>query len=98
MNWKLTLVGGLVFWLVSNVIGWFVTGPLMHEGLLGEVYRAHSEFWWPALNQEPPDVATLMPHWLLASLIGSLVYAGIYSVVRGSSRGSGWRRGLTVAL
>lgn len=98
MNWKLVIVGGLVFWVVSLVVGMFGTGLLIHEGILDPVYRANSEFWLPALNQDPPDMAAVMPLWLASSLIGSLVFAGIYSKVRDSFQGPGWKRGLSFAL
>ncbi|MGB5661026.1 MAG: hypothetical protein WBO54_16245, partial [Thermoanaerobaculia bacterium] len=26
MNWKLIIIGGIVFWLVTNILGMFVTG------------------------------------------------------------------------
>lgn len=98
MNWKLTLVGGVVFWLVTNVVGMFVTGTIIHEGILDPVYRANESFWLPALRQDPPDVAALLPQWMLSSFVTSLVIAGIYSMVQPAFRGSGWRRGLSWGL
>jgi dipeptide/tripeptide permease len=97
MNWKLVIVGGLVFWVVTNVVG-FGVASFIDEGVLDPIYRANSEFWLPELNQDPPDIAALMPFWLTTSLIASLVFAGIYSKVRGSFTGPGWRRGLGFAV
>lgn len=97
MNWKLILVGGLAFWLVTNLLG-FAAGSLIHESILDPVYRANEAFWLPALNQDPPDMAAMMPIWLRNSLIASLVYAAIYGMVYPSLGVPGWRRGLTFGL
>jgi len=94
MNWKLVFVGGIVFWLVTNILGMFVTGILIHEKILDPVYQAHESFWLPELTQDPPDMAALMPRWPTTSLVSSLVVAGIYSLVRGSFSGPGWMRGM----
>ncbi len=97
MNWKLVALGGLTFWLVTNLMS-FATGPVIHEGVLDPIYRANEAFWVPALNQDPPDMAAMMPIWLRNSLVSSLVFAAIYGLV-GSALGSpGWRRGLTFGL
>lgn len=98
MNRKLVLVGGIVFWLVTNVLGMFVTGPIIHDGILDATYQAHEEFWRPELRQDPPDVAALLPHWLLISFATSVVIAGLYGCVRGSFGGPGWRRGMMWGL
>lgn len=97
MNWKLILIGGVAFWLVTNLLG-FATGPLIHTGKLDPIYRANEAFWVPALNQDPPDIAAMMPIWLRNSLIASLVYAAIYGMVHPSLGAPGWRRGLTFGL
>lgn len=98
MSWKLVIVGGLVFWVVTNVLAFLVTGPIIHERILDPTYQAHESFWLPELRQDPPDMGALMPRWLAMSLLSSLVFAGIYSVVRGSFRGPGWQRGLKYGL
>ena len=97
MNWKLIIIGGLAFFLVANLLS-FVTGPIIHEGTLDPVYQANEAFWLPALNQDPPDMAAMMPVWLRNSFIASLVYAAIYGMVAGSLGAPGWRRGLTFGL
>ena len=98
MKWKLVLIGGVVFWLVTNVVGLFGTGFVIHQQILDPVYRAHESFWLPELRQDPPDMAALLPGWLGMSLLSSLVIAGLYSLVRGSFSGPGWRRGLSWGL
>ena len=95
MNWKLIIIGGIVFWLVTNVVGMFVTGIIIHEGILDPIYQANESFWLPPLREDPPDMAAVMPHWLLTSFVASLVVAGIYSCVHSSFNGPGWRKGLT---
>ena len=95
MNAKAIVVGAVVLWLVTNLIGMFGTGLVIHATILDPIYRANSSFWLPALNQDPPDMAALLPNWLLCSLMNSFVVAGIYSCVRTSFKGPGWRRGLT---
>ena len=98
MNWRLTLIGGVVFWLVTNILGMFVTGILIHQKILDPVYQAHESFWLPELTQDPPDMAALMPRWLITSLVSSLVVAGVYSLVGGSFNGPGWSRGMKWGL
>lgn len=98
MNWKLVIVGGLVFWVVTWILGFGVTGYLIHDQILDPVYRANSSFWIPELNQDPPDMAAVMPFWLIGSLIASLIYAGFYAKVVACFTGPGWRRGLMFAF
>ena len=97
MNWKLFVIGGLVFWVVTNLLS-FLTGAIIHEGILDPIYRANESFWLEPLRQDPPDMAALMPRWLLTSLISSLVVAGIYACVHSSFEGPGWKKGLTWGL
>lgn len=94
MNWKLIIIGGIVFWLVTNILGMFVSAPLIHEKVLDPVYQANESFWRPELRQDPPDMAALMPQWMLTSFVSSLLVAGIDSLVGGSFSGPGWSRGL----
>ena len=98
MNVKVIVVGALVFWLVTNLLGMFVTGVVIHSMILDPIYKATSSFWLPALNQDPPDMAALLPHWLLVSLVSSFVVAGIYSCVWNSFKGPGLKRGLMWGL
>lgn len=92
MNWKLIVVGALVFYIVTLLLS-FVTGPLIHTGLLDEAYAANEGFWHEELMQDPPDMGAMFPYWLATGLFGGLIYAGIYSCVRQCFHGPGWRRG-----
>jgi hypothetical protein len=93
MNWKLILIGGVVMYVVMFALG-FITGPVIHDGILMETYQATSAFWRPELMQEPPDMAALLPRWVTTGLIGAFIIAGIYGHVRSTFTGPGWQRGL----
>src|SRR5690606_38569546 len=92
MNWKIILIGGNVFFAITWIVS-MATGPLVHGGILVEAYQGTASFWRPELTQEPPDMAALMPRWIVSGLICSFIVAGIYSVVRDSFVGQGWVRG-----
>lgn len=92
MNWKCIIIGGLVFWVVTFAAS-MGTGVVIHEGILDPHYRANESFWLPALAQDPPDMAAVMPTWLLNSFIVSLVIGWIYCRFRECLDGSGWKRG-----
>jgi len=93
MNWKIILIGGLIFYVVLFALS-FVTGPVVHNNILLPTYQATAQFWRPELMSDPPDMAALLPRWITTGLIGSFVMAGIYDHVRSSFAGSGWQRGL----
>lgn len=97
MNWKLVVIGGLVFYVVMFIIS-FATGPIIHNGLLNDAYKANSQFWRPELNQDPPDMATLMPRWIITGLLTSFVMAALFGAVRSAFQGPGWRQGLLFGL
>lgn len=101
MNIKIALIGGLAMYVAQFVVS-FGTGPLIHQGVLLAAYQAHSGFWRPELNQVPPDMVALLPLWISVGIVGALVLAGIYSVLRGAFTGGGWvsgaKFGLTVWL
>jgi hypothetical protein len=96
-HWKLVVIGGLVFYVVTFLLS-FVTGPLIHNGVLKETYRAHAPLWRPELNQDPPDMAALMPRWIVTGIIASLIIAGVYAAVRPAFAGPGWLRGVKGAV
>ena len=98
MNWKLIIIGGLAFWLVTNILGLGVTGPIIHEAILDPMYQATESLWIEPLRQDPPDMAAVMPRWILVSLISSLVVAGLYSCLRKAFEGPGWKCGMTWGL
>jgi hypothetical protein len=93
MNWKVIVLGGLAYFITSFIIG-MATGPLIHQGVLTEVYTATAVFWRPELNEVPPDMAALMPQWLTVGFITSLILAGIYDHVRSAFSGSAVIKGM----
>ncbi len=97
MNWKVIFIGGICLYIVQWLVS-MGTGPLIHEGVLTDVYKQTASFWRPELNQDPPDMAALMPRWIATGLFGALVAAGIYSVIRGSFSGAGWLKGVKFGL
>ena len=92
-RWKLIVLGGLAYYIVTFIVG-FATGPLIHEGVLKPTYQANSQLWRPELNQDPPDMAALMPRWITTGVIGSFIVAGIFGWIRPAFSGPGWKRGL----
>jgi len=92
-NIKVIVVGGLAMYVVQFLLG-ILTGPLIHEGVLVEAYQANAAFWRPELNQDPPDMAALMPRWIATGLIGAFILAGIFDNIRGGLAGSTLVRGL----
>ncbi len=97
MNWKLIIGGALVFFIATWIVG-MVTGMVIHNGVLMEPYKETSEFWRPELRSDPPDMAALMPLWILNGLIGALVIACIYGWVRRCLEGPGWKKGAKYGL
>jgi hypothetical protein len=97
MNWKVIVLGGLAFFVATWIV-MPITGPLLHDGVLKEAYLANAAFWRPELAQNPPDMAALMPMWIAFGLVGSLIVAGVYGVVRNSFAGPGWQRGLKYGI
>ena len=93
MNWKLIFLGGLAMYVVMLIIS-FATGPIIHEGVLEKTYRDNSQFWRPELNQDPPDMAALMPRWISLGLITTFIMAALYGVVRSAFAGPEWMKGL----
>lgn len=98
MNWKCIVLGAVIYFVVTNIIGIAVTGPLIHEGVLDPVYQETETFWRPELHQDPPDMAALLPMWLLNGFIFSLVVGWLYCLLGSCLAGSGWIRGLKFGL
>jgi hypothetical protein len=92
-NLKVILLGGLAFYAAQWLVG-MVTGPLLHEGILTEMYQANASFWRPELNQQPPDMAALLPRWIATGLIGAFILTAIFDNIRGALDGSAWMKGL----
>ena len=93
MNWKVIILAGLAYYVAMFLVS-FVTGPLIHEGVLDELYRANESFWRPELNQDPPDMAALMPRWIAAGLFGAFVVAAIFDNFRSALSGSAVMKGV----
>ena len=97
MNWKLIVLGGLAFFVTTMILG-MGTGAVIHEGILDPAYGETTEFWRPELNQDPPDMAALMPYWMATGCITSLIIATLFGWVRSSFAGPGWKRGLVFGV
>ena len=93
MNWKLIILGGLAMYIVMFIIS-MATGPIIHEGVLKQTYMDHGQFWRPELNQDPPDMVSLMPRWIGVGLLTTFIFAAIYGIVNSAFSGAGWMRGL----
>jgi|GEM_PF-931731 len=97
LDWKVIVGGGLLMYVVEFIAG-FITGPLIHEGVLDPYYIATAEFWRPELQQDPPDMAALMPRWITTGILIAFVHAGIYDNIRSALNGSGLIQGLKFGL
>ena len=92
-NIKVIVVGGLAMYVAQFLLG-ILTGPFIHEGVLAEAYQANASFWRPELNQDPPDMAALMPRWIATGLIAAFILAGIYDNIRSAFKGGSAIRGM----
>lgn len=90
---KVIFMGGLAFYVVQWIVS-MITGTVIHEGVLTELYMANASFWRPELNQVPPDMAALMPRWIATGLITTFVLTGIYDNIRAALDGSGMVKGM----
>ena len=93
MNWKLIFGGGLVYYIAQFVVGMSM-GPILHESVLEPLYEMYPQFWRPELNQDPPDLAALMPRWISVGVVIAFVSAAVYSWIRPALSGPGWQQGL----
>jgi hypothetical protein len=92
-NIKLIFLGGLIYYVAQWIVS-MVAGMAIHEGILDPIYKAHQEYWRPELNQDPPDMAALMPRWISVGLVGAFIGAFIFDNVRAAFAGSGVIKGL----
>jgi len=97
LNWKVIIGGGVLLYIAQFVVS-FITGAFIHEGVLEPYYMATTEFWRPELNQDPPDIASLMPHWIATGLFMAFIMAGIFDNFRSALTGAGWLQGLKFGL
>jgi hypothetical protein len=91
-NIKVILLGGLAMYVTEFLLS-MVTGSVIHEGVLEELYIANASFWRPELNQDPPDMAALMPMWITNGLITTFIMVTIFDNIRSALDGSGWMKG-----
>lgn len=91
-NLKVIALGGLAMYAAQFLLS-MVTGPLIHEGVLTELYMANSGFWRPELNQQPPDMGALMPRWITVGVVASFILAAIFDNIRGGLDGGAVVRG-----
>jgi CubicO group peptidase (beta-lactamase class C family) len=96
-NIKTILLGGLVFYVTMFIISMGL-GPFIHEGVLDPLYMQTNSFWRPELQQDPPDMAALMPRWIATGLLTSFIFVGIYDNIRSAFSGSGIIKGLKFGL
>src|SRR4030067_2510370 len=92
MNWKLIIVGGIVFYAAQWVVG-MATGVFIHNGVLHAYYLETAQFWRPELNQVPRDMAALLPRWIATGLIASFLSVFVYGWGRPALSGGGWVQG-----
>lgn len=92
-NIKVILLGGLAMYLGQWVVS-MATGTVVHETILAELYQANASFWRPELNQDPPDMAALMPRWITTGLLAAFIMAGIFDNIRSALNGSAVVKGL----
>lgn len=96
-DFKNILLGGLVMYVAMFAIS-MALGPLIHEGFLDPIYKANQAFWRPELNQDPPDLGSLMVRWVTVGLVVTFVHAGIYDNIRSALSGSGLVSGLKFGI
>ena len=97
LDWKVIIGGGVLMYVAQFLVS-FGTGSFIHEGVLDPLYKATTEFWRPELNQDPPDMAALMPRWIATGLIIALLQAAFYDNIRSALDGSDLIRGLKYGL
>ena len=96
-NLKVILAGGLAMYVTQWILS-MLSGPLIHEGILTELYTQTQAFWRPKLNQQPSDMVTLLPRWITVGVIAALIQAAIYDNIRSAFDGSGLVKGLKFGL
>jgi hypothetical protein len=97
INVKTILVGGIIFYATAFVLS-MISGAVIHEGVLDPLYRATNDFWRPELQQDPPDMAALMPRWIATGLLTTFVFVAIFDNIRDSLNGSGLVKGLKFGM
>jgi len=93
LNLKVILLGGLAFYVTQFIVS-MASGPVVHENILNDLYRATTPFWRPELNQDPPDMAAMMPLWITTGLITAFIITGIFDNIRSALDGSAAVKGI----
>jgi hypothetical protein len=97
LDWKIIIGGGILMY-IAQFVGSFITGAFIHQGVLEPLYDATAQFWRPELNQDPPDIAALIPRWIGVGILTAFIHAAIYDNIRSAFDGSGLIRGLKFGL
>ncbi len=92
-NLKVILLGGLAFYVTQFIVS-MISGPIVHENILHDLYRTTAAFWRPELNQDPPDMAALMPRWITVGLITTFIITAVFDAIRSALGGSGVVKGM----
>ena len=92
LNIKVILIAGLAFYVTQFIVS-MLTGQVIHTNILEDLYRETSTFWRPELNQDPPDMAALMPRWIAVGVIAAFIITAIYDNIRSALNGSAITQG-----
>ena len=90
---KVIIGGGLLMYIAMFAVG-MAAGVVIHQGVLEEIYDQTTQFWRPELNQEPPDMAAMMPRWISTGLLTAFILAGIYDNIRSGFDGGAVLKGV----
>lgn len=97
LDWKVIIGGGLLMYIAQFIVSMGL-GGVIHEGVLDSAYMATAEFWRPELNQDPPDMAAMMPRWITTGLLAAFILAGIFDNIRSAFNGGGMLQGFKFGL
>ena len=94
-NLKIILLGGLAYYIAQFVVS-MLTGPFIHEGVLVELYVAHSMFWRPELVSD--NMGDLLPRWIATGIVASFFQVTIYDNIRYALSGGHAIKGIKFGL
>lgn len=87
------MIGALAYFVFGFLMN-FVSGPLLHEGVLDGPYREVEQFWRPELMSEPMDMGDLLLFFFMAQIFNALVFAGLFVCYRSALDGPAWKKGM----
>ncbi len=96
-NLKVIVLGGLAMYVAQWIVA-MGTGLLIHEGVMTPLYTATQSFWRPELNQQPPDMAALMPRWIATGLVTTFIIVAIFDNIRSALNGSATVKGVKFGI